>query len=307
MGLFRRTRPLLVLLSLTALGVTGLAPAQADHVGDRDCSDFAYQEDAQAWLVAHPGDPDGLDRDRDGRACETLPSRAAGPVVVPEAAPCVVGAIRDRWLALGGARGVLGEARTCELVLATRGGRVTHFAGGSVYWSPATGAWDVRGAIRDRWARAGWETSSLGYPRTGEIPLRSTATVGAFSAFEGGSVYWSPRTGAQIVRGAIRDRWGSLGWENGFLGYPTTSEAAVPGGAASHFQGGSVYWSPGTGAHAVRGAIRDAWARQGWESSRLGFPTSEEYAVPGGRRSDFTGGAITWSPTGGIVISYTGG
>jgi hypothetical protein len=38
-----------------------------------DCSDFDYQEDAQAQLL--PGDPYGLDDDSDGVACETLPSR----------------------------------------------------------------------------------------------------------------------------------------------------------------------------------------------------------------------------------------
>lgn len=51
------------------------APATATHSGDRDCGDFAYQEDAQAHLNAHPSDPDGLDADDDGIACETLPHR----------------------------------------------------------------------------------------------------------------------------------------------------------------------------------------------------------------------------------------
>lgn len=42
-------------------------------VGDRDCSDFTYQEDAQAAM--RPGDPDHLDADHDGVACEDLPHR----------------------------------------------------------------------------------------------------------------------------------------------------------------------------------------------------------------------------------------
>lgn len=42
------------------------------HAGDLDCSDFATQEEAQEHLA--PGDPDGLDADSDGIACETLPS-----------------------------------------------------------------------------------------------------------------------------------------------------------------------------------------------------------------------------------------
>lgn len=41
--------------------------------GDYDCADFATQAQAQQVLNAHPGDPYGLDRDRDGVACEALP------------------------------------------------------------------------------------------------------------------------------------------------------------------------------------------------------------------------------------------
>ncbi len=33
---------------------------------------------------------------------------------------------------------------------------------------------------------------------------------------------------------------------------------------------------------------------QAWEQGALGFPVSGEYAVPGGRRSDFEGGSIRW-------------
>jgi hypothetical protein len=50
----------------------GAALAQSD---DRDCEDFAYQEDAQAFLDRYPDDPNNLDRDRDGVACEDLPRR----------------------------------------------------------------------------------------------------------------------------------------------------------------------------------------------------------------------------------------
>lgn len=43
---------------------------------DRDCGDFAGQAEAQAFFLAAGGpaaDPHGLDGDRDGLACETLP------------------------------------------------------------------------------------------------------------------------------------------------------------------------------------------------------------------------------------------
>ncbi|MEY2397400.1 MAG: hypothetical protein QOJ00_574, partial [Actinomycetota bacterium] len=39
------------------------------------CSDFQYQEGAQAVYNANRSDPHGLDSDHDGVACESLPHR----------------------------------------------------------------------------------------------------------------------------------------------------------------------------------------------------------------------------------------
>ncbi|TVT17458.1 hypothetical protein FNH05_36025, partial [Amycolatopsis rhizosphaerae] len=108
--------------------------------------------------------------------------------------------------------------------------------------------------------------------------------------------------------GAIRDRWAALGWEAGPLGYPTTDELATPDGVGryNHFSGpGSIYWSPNTGAHGIYGAIRDKWASMGWETSPLGYPTSDEYDVTGGRRNDFVSGWITfWFGNGTAQVTY---
>lgn len=46
--------------------------------GDLDCADFATQEEAQAVFDEDPSDPNGLDADSDGIACETLPSGGDG-------------------------------------------------------------------------------------------------------------------------------------------------------------------------------------------------------------------------------------
>ncbi len=53
-----------------------LSLAQALPEGDRDCSDFASQRDAQIFYLEHGGpakDPDRLDGDHDGVACERNP------------------------------------------------------------------------------------------------------------------------------------------------------------------------------------------------------------------------------------------
>jgi len=43
------------------------------YSSDRDCADFSTHAEAQSYYEGQDGDPDGLDRDGDGRACEALP------------------------------------------------------------------------------------------------------------------------------------------------------------------------------------------------------------------------------------------
>jgi hypothetical protein len=206
----------------------------------------------------------------------------------------VHGAIASTWLALGAQAGPLGYPATDERATSDGRGRYNDFTGGSIYWSQATGAREVRGAIGGTWRQLGAEKSGLGYPVTNEIAVGDGR--GRVNHFERGSVYWSPSTGAREVRGAIRGTWDRLAGARGALGYPVTNETGTPDGRGrfNHFERGSVYWSQATGAHDVRGAIRAHWASLGWERGRLGYPVSGEYAAPGGQRSDFQGGSVFW-------------
>jgi uncharacterized protein with LGFP repeats len=226
---------------------------------------------------------------------DSIRSRVANRLASSPAAGSALSDIAAKYSAVGGAA-ALGAATGAEGA-ARSGGRYRHYQLGSIYFLATTGAHVVRGLIREKWKAMNWENSYLGFPVTDEVALRG----GAFNHFQGGSIYWSPSTGANAVRGAIRDKWAATGWETGYLGYPNTDEVALPGGAFNHFSGGSVYWSPTTGAHVVRGAIRDRWAALGWEAGSLGYPTSDEYDVKGGKRSDFQRGSITWNAATGRV------
>jgi len=199
--------------------------------------------------------------------------------------------LEGHWIRLGGERSVLGGPVSGPRTLAG-GSRCRSYRNGSVCGSPTVPAREVHGAISGAFNVAGGP-GGLGLPLTDE--LATPGRTGAYNHFQGGSVYWSPATGAHVVRGGIRERWASLGWERG-LGFPTTDDAPTPGrtGYYTHFQGGSVYFSPATGSHAVRGAIRDRWAALGWEKGWLGYPAGEEHAVPGGLQLDFQGGWITY-------------
>ena len=216
------------------------------------------------------------------------------------------GAIRDKWASLGWERSFLGYPVTDETGTPDGIGRFNHFANsGSIYWTPNTGAWSIHGAIRDKWASLGWERSFLGYPVTDETGTPDG--IGRFNHFSNaGSIYWTPSTGAWSIHGAIRDKWASMGWERSFLGYPVTDETGTPDGIGrfNHFSNaGSIYWTPSTGAWSIHGAIRDKWASMGWERSCLGYPVSDEFAISGGRQSNFQHGFITWNSSTGATTS----
>jgi endonuclease YncB( thermonuclease family) len=62
--------------ALIAAGVLACDSSGSAAAADRDCSDFANQRDAQNFFLSHGGpshDPDHLDSDGDGIACESNP------------------------------------------------------------------------------------------------------------------------------------------------------------------------------------------------------------------------------------------
>ncbi|GAB7192638.1 hypothetical protein NUM3379_33470 [Kineococcus sp. NUM-3379] len=135
-------------------------------------------------------------------------------------------------------------------------------------------------------------------------PVQRTADGRAWlQRSAGGSVYSSAATGAHVVRGEVARVWLASGAETGPLGLPTTDVVATGDGRGTfaHFEHGSVYASPTTGAHAVRGAVRTAWVERGGQPGPLGFPVGDEQVVPEGWRSDFEHGSITVSATTGRV------
>ncbi|WP_275900314.1 hypothetical protein [Pyxidicoccus trucidator] len=205
----------------------------------------------------------------------------------------VHGEIRNKWEQLGWERSVLGYPKTGEQETPDKTGRYNHFENGSIYWTAATGAHEVRGLIHAKWAELGWEKSALGYPLTDE--QGAADGVGRYSHFQRGSIYFTLATGAHAVSGDINVKWVALSREAGLLGYPLTDETATPDGVGrfNHFQNGSIYWTAATGAHEVHGPIRAKWESMGWERSTLGYPVRDEYAVTGGRESEFQRGFLT--------------
>lgn len=205
----------------------------------------------------------------------------------------VGGGIKNAWLPL---KDKLGNAISPEKCGLKDGGCAQEFQGGTVYWSPATSGHATWGAIDTKWKSTQSERGSLGYPTSNE--RRMTKTSGAYQYFQGGMIIWSQATGAKHSSGAILGRWKSNGWESTTLRYPTNDEKCTlkNGGCYQSFQGGSIHWSPNTGAHATFGEIRDMWKSSSYENGKYGYPTSEATVRSDGKLTQkFEGGTITTS------------
>lgn len=222
----------------------------------------------------------------------------------------VHGAIFLQYLAMGREGSVLGLPSSDERAAGTA--RVSYFQGGAIYWTPQTGAVPVTKAMLGRYRAIGGPTSPL---RLAVGPERDGTVAGSkVQNFQSGRMYWSSQTGGQEVLGAILMRYLGLGGESSWLGLPTTGELAGPvaGSRVSHFQNGSIYWSPATGTVVTKGAIGTAYRAAGLGRT-IGLPTAPERpaAVPGAVVQDFQAGRMYYSAQtgshevyGGILAQY---
>lgn len=184
--------------------------------------------------------------------------------------------------------------------------------GCQVYW-PAP--YEVCGVIRDKYNSLGGPNSFLKFPISNEIT--NPGNTGKRSEFMVGPIYWSAANGAHPVVNSFVTKWGSKGWESGFLGYPKTDEIVNPDGAGrrQEFVGGAIYWHPTAipDAASIGGAIRTKWNGVNAErvNSLLGYPTSDETVLPDGqgRMNRFERGVIYWSsatgahPVSGVILA----
>ena len=76
---------------VVATGLLVLFAGPASAAIDLDCADFQTREQAQAVLEANPTDPNGLDEDDDGQACEDFDYGTSGQVATPPAGGVATG------------------------------------------------------------------------------------------------------------------------------------------------------------------------------------------------------------------------
>ncbi|MEU3604673.1 FG-GAP-like repeat-containing protein [Streptomyces sp. NPDC035033] len=230
------------------------------------------------------------------------------------------GPIRGKYESLGPEFG----KPVAGMVTVSDGGRYVNFAAPgttvtdrAISWSENTGAWSITRGAFSKWNANGRELGYLGYPTSDERP---TGVDGGYSiTFRKGNVssaiYWRSGLGYQAITGAIYDKYVRLGGA-AVYGYPTGDEAVVGslGPLAQHFRSGnsttdnhSFYrylGARGAVVWPVSNAIRTHWLSTGGYSGPLGPPTSIEYEVYGGKRTNFEKGYIRWNRQTGHIADH---
>jgi uncharacterized protein with LGFP repeats len=129
-------------------------------------------------------------------------------------------------------------------------------------------------------------SSAVAEPSTAAAPT-STQIIGA-----NGTLY--------TVRGPILAKWETLtDSQKKNLGAPFDNEKTTrdESGVYQQFDGGVLIYRNGGPVYFVWGKIRDAWNDNQASQGKLGYPTSDEQALPDGSvKSTFEHGTITWTP-----------
>jgi uncharacterized protein with LGFP repeats len=226
-------------------------------------------------------------------------------------------AITAAWEAAGGENSVLGAKRGD--VYAVGDGFAQNFAGGKMFFTPATGAKSMYGAILDKYESLGGPASSdLGFPTINEVPglVGPDSRVSTFSASDKPVIFFTPDHGAFVVRGAMNAAWDKLGSSGGVLGVPVGDETYDGELATQPFSGGKVSWNRVTKTFATvppelagqltglqvptdpTATINTAWRATGGVGGPLGAKQGGQY--PLGKDAivqDFTDGKVFFSPT----------
>ncbi|MGV0792345.1 LGFP repeat-containing protein [Mycolicibacterium sp. XJ1819] len=152
-------------------------------------------------------------------------------------------AISAAWDASGGEGGPLGP-RTGDVYPAGEG-FVQDFAGGKIFFTPATGARIMTGAILEKYESLGGAAEGdLGFPKIDEGPGRAPDSRNVtFSAGDNPVIFWTPATGARVVRGPINAAWDRLGGSSGALGVPAEDEVYRGDVLSQKFTGGELSYN----------------------------------------------------------------
>ncbi|SOX53237.1 hypothetical protein MAAFP003_1907, partial [Mycobacterium ahvazicum] len=154
-------------------------------------------------------------------------------------------AINMAWRAAGGANGPLGAKQGGPNPIGGDG-IVQNFAGGKVFFSPATGASALESDILAKYESVGGPVSSdLGFPTANESDggISPNSRIATFSGADKPVIFWTSDHGAFVVRGAMKAAWDKLRGPTGKLGAPVGDQTVDGDVISQKFTGGKISWN----------------------------------------------------------------
>lgn len=148
-----------------------------------------------------------------------------------------------------------------------------------------------------RWRDLGGTRSILGAPTSAETVAKGPrGRTGAKQVFEKGRVYWSRRHGAEALTAAVLARYRKLGGPASAYGFPkaTVARTADRVGRKVRLAAGMIFFSPDSGAWAVRGKVLEAYKRRKYSAGPLGYPVGNVVDSATRQRGAFQGGVVVY-------------
>jgi uncharacterized protein with LGFP repeats len=154
-------------------------------------------------------------------------------------------AINMAWRTAGGATGPLGAKQGGTYPIGGDG-IAQNFAGGKVFFNPATGANALESDILAKYESLGGPVGSdLGFPTANESDggVGPASRVATFAAADKPVIFWTRDHGAFVVRGAMKAAWDKLRGPTGKLGAPVGDQAVGGDVVSQQFTGGKISWN----------------------------------------------------------------
>ena len=169
-----------------------------------------------------------------------------------------------------------------------------NFENGCIVGNNTKGWYPSSGKIREVWQKSGFESGSLGFPKS---DIKGNEKIGAKSQeYQNGVILGNDEKGYYIIKSNAYSVWAEY---SDLLGLPVAGWKNNNGTKIEwyQFENGYIVGNNNKGWYISSGKSREVWQKSGFESGSLGFPKSNIIEDKENKlfHQAYEGGAIIWN------------